>query len=189
MRSQLELVAIESGLPAEYADFTRRVAGNSIVYAGTVEVPDIGVKRRIAIVFSGPPSRTRPVVMSDGPTRSRHRFRWARPTSLCIWYGRDHPSLRWRFEERLVGLIDMARVHLLKEYWWRATNSWESPEVHSEPTNERARRAARRREAVRRAPRISDRERCWCGKRRYRNCHGRLTAADELQALGLAARV
>jgi hypothetical protein len=180
--SRLEIAAFESGLPPEYA-FTRRVVGRALVYNGAVTVPEIGVTRRLAIVLRGPPARTRPIVFTDGPTRSRHRFRWARPTTLCMWYARDHQQLRWRLEHRLVGLIDLARRHLLKESFFRATGAWDAPEIHAEP-----RGSEQRREDVQSALRTSflrDRERCWCGAGRYRRCHGARAYEDELAALGL----
>lgn len=179
-RATLEILAFEGGMPDEYR-FTRRFEGSALVYSGSVIVPDINVERRIAVVLRGPPSTTRPVVMADGPTRSRHRFRWARPTSLCIWFGADAPVLQWTPRDRLCGLIDMARLHLLKEYWWRATGTWESPEVHRESrrSSERGRRARYT------ASGIATRERCWCGRGRYSQCHGRLPDDEEKSLLGL----
>jgi hypothetical protein len=179
----LELDAIEAGLPPEYANFTKRVIGKSLIYNGTVTVPEIGVRRHLAIVLRGPPSRVRPLVFADGPRRSRHRFRWSRPSSLCIWFGPDHETLRWTPRHGLVGLIDLARRHLLQEYWWRAESVWDAPEIHAEPRGSEHRST--------RPPRGSGsrwrerRERCWCGRRRYCRCHGAIDAKAELNALGL----
>ena len=140
----------------------------------------------LAIVLSGPPSRTRPLVFADGPTRSRHCFGWARPTTLCMWYGRDHERLRWRLEHRLVGLIDLARRHLLKESFFRALGVWDAPEIHAEPRGSEQSREHAGGGLVARRSRLRDRERCWCGAGRYRNCHGAGSTEAELQALGLS---
>lgn len=178
----LELAGFESGLPPEYV-FTRRLVGQAVVYNGTVVVPEIGIERMLAIVLRGPPSKRRPLLFADGPVRSRHRFRWARPTTLCIWFGRDCASLRWRPEHRLVGLIDLARRHLLQESFWRAEEVWDAPEVHAEPRGSEQGRG-RATGLMMRRKRLRDREPCWCGAGRYRNCHGASAPDDELAALG-----
>ena len=52
---------------------------------------------------------------ADGPTRSRHRFYWSRPSSLCLWFASDHEGRRWTLKDGLVALIDLARLRLIKE--------------------------------------------------------------------------
>jgi hypothetical protein len=54
-------------------------------------------------------------VGADGPTRSRHRFYWSRPSSLCLWFASDHEGRRWTLKDGLVALSDLARLHLIKE--------------------------------------------------------------------------
>jgi hypothetical protein len=176
----LEWLALESGFPEEYANFRRRSIGKALVYSGEVDVGDAGT-RRLALIFPGPPSRVSPIVMADGSRKSRHRYRWSRPTSLCIWYPSDPPPQRWTIEERLHGLIDRARVHLLKEAWWRVYGHWPSPEVHHEPRGTERRITSSERRRIERL----DRQRCWCGSKRYAACHGAIDAEAELRQLRL----
>jgi hypothetical protein len=179
-RHPLEWAALESRFPVEYAGFRRRVIGKAFVYTGRVDVGDAGT-RRLALIFPERPSRVPPIVMADGPRRSRHRYRWARPTSLCIWYPRDPDSQRWTLKEGLHGLVDRARVHLLKEAWWRVHDRWDSPEVHQEPRGTERRVTSSTRRGLLR----DDRQRCWCARKRYAACHGAINAHDELRQLGL----
>jgi hypothetical protein len=173
---RLEFGTLEHGLPPEYQHFERVQIGRALVYRGEVDLDPIGTRRRLTVIFPGPPSTTRPIVMASGPTRSRHRFRTYRPTSLCIWYASDHRDLQWRLEDGLTGLIDLARRHLVHEAWWRETGRWEGPEVHREATSSSTTLARKR----------LHRARCWCGsKQAYRVCHGAIPAELELQLLGL----
>jgi hypothetical protein len=179
-RYPLEWLALESGFPDEYSGFRRHEIGQAFVYTGDVDVGDAGT-RRLALIFPGRPSRVPPIVMADGPRKSRHRYRWARPTSLCIWYPRDPPPQRWSIDEGLHGLIDRSRVHLLKEAWWRAERAWDSPEIHRDPHGTERRVSS---SDGRRRQRLA-RQRCWCGAARYLVCHGAIDADQELRQLGL----
>jgi hypothetical protein len=161
------------------------VVGHALVYRGTVEIDTIGVQRRLALIFPGRPSTVAPIVLADGPTRSRHRFYWARPSSLCLWYSRDPDSMRWTLQDGLATLIDLSRVHLVKEAWWRVTGEWSEYEKHREPP-----RGDEQRPRNPKPNRIDtlriDRRRCWCGRGRYKSCHGRIAPHAELEQLGLA---
>lgn len=171
-------------MPAEYRDFRRRVVGNAIVYNGTVNLDTIGVERRLALIFPGPPSRTSPIVMADGPTRSRHRFYWSRPSSLCLWYSGDPSSMRWTLRDGLGTLIDLSRVHLVKEAWWSVSGTWSEYERHREsPRGNEQRPLDPKPSRIDRLRR--DRQRCWCGRGRYVSCHGATDERVELEALGL----
>jgi hypothetical protein len=176
--SRIEYTGLERhGLPEEYAKLERIQIGNALVYRGEVELDPIGVRRRIAIVFPGPPSTTPPVVMASGPRRSRHRFHTYRPTSLCLWYAKDFPAMRWRLPDGLGVLIDLVRVHLVREAWWRETGLWDGPEVHRDPNPKALSPTARKRH---------ERRKCWCGSGyRYTNCHGSIPAKQELAILGI----
>jgi hypothetical protein len=176
---RLEHAVLEGqGLPEEYAQFETVRIGNALVYRGEVELDPIGARRRIAIIFAGPPSTTRPVVMASGPRRSRHRFRTYRPTSLCIWYARDDPAMQWRLQDGLPVLIDLARVHLIREAWWRETGRWDGPEVHRDPNLKVDQSPTARKRYERR--------KCWCGSgRQYMRCHGSIAAEQELAILGI----
>jgi hypothetical protein len=83
--------------------------------------------------------------------------------------------------------VDLTRLHLLKEAWWRVTNDWPSAEVHRDPDERRRLTAKRGRGGVRRRSRRLRHERrtCWCGNRRYTRCHGELDATSERRVLGL----
>lgn len=78
------------------------------------------------------PALTR--VYSDGPTESPHRYSphhkdpQKRP-SLCIWYPDDPPDQRWTPRDGLLTMIEMTRVHLFKEAWYRETGEWLGEEV------------------------------------------------------------
>ena len=176
--SWLEIGALERGLPDEYAAFQRCRIGNALVYQGSVQLEPFGCERRLTIIFPGLPSRVRSIVMASGPVRSRHRFTEYRPTSLCLWYAGDHESLRWTPRDGLVSLIDLTRVHLVREAWWRETGLWLGPEVHRPPSP----RGHSRTDQLRRA-----RTRCWCASgRAYAVCHGALPEDVELELLGIA---
>lgn len=176
---RIEHAALERhGLPEEYAELERVQIGKALVYRGEVELDPIGAHRRIAIVFAGPPSTTPPVVMASGPRRSRHRFHSFRPTSLCLWYAKDHPAMRWRLQDGLPVLIDLVRVHLVREAWWRETGRWDGPEVHRDPNPKvDMSPTARKRH---------ERRKCWCGSGyRYTRCHGSISEDHELAILGI----
>jgi len=175
----LQLIALESHLAAEYHGFVRWRVGDALLYGGEVEVPETGTIRRLTLIFSRAPARWSPIVMADGPVASRHRYRWARPSTLCMWFPRDPDSLRWTLDKGLTGLIDRARVHLLREAWWRMTRRWPAPEIHrpaSRPKDMLTPAEARRHE----------RQRCWCGRGRYASCHGAIDSAQERRLLCLA---
>jgi hypothetical protein len=183
----LELITLMRGLSEAYPDHSLGRVGRALVVRLEVELDTLRKRRRLALIFPGAPSRVRPIVMADGPTRSRHRFTWARPTSLCLYYGRDDEGLRWTLRDGAVALVDLARVHLIKEAWWRATGEWNGYEVHRAPAGtEQQPRSATGREKksvdlIRRA-----RARCWCGGGRYTKCHGSIPVAHELSILALA---
>jgi hypothetical protein len=184
-RWPIELAVLEAGVPPWYNGFERVAIGPALVYRGEVEVDTVGT-RRIAIIFPGRPSRVSPIVVADGPRRSRHRYLWPRMTSLCLWYPRDPEANRWTVNDRLAALIDLVRAHLVKESYWRTHGIWPAPEVHAsvKDPDEASRRTgsawigrSRRLRAARR--------RCWCGSARYSACHGALPAEQELTALGI----
>jgi hypothetical protein len=184
-RWPLERVALERAIPPEYSHFERRVVGKALVYNGTVQLDTIGIDRTLALIFPGRPSRIAPIVMADGPTKSRHRFYWSRPSSLCLWYSGDPASMRWTIRDGLGALIDLSRIHLVKETYWRVTGTWSEHERHGEPPRGNEQRARdltpTRVDRVRR-----ERQPCWCGSRRYSTCHGALDTHEELEALGLS---
>lgn len=172
-------------LPPWYRNLEALRIGKALVFRGVVEVDGAG-KRRVAIIFPGRPSMIRPIVMADGPRRSRHRFRWARPSSLCLWYSRDPENMRWTVNNRLHTLIDLTRLHLVKEAYWRATNAWPAPEVHVGAADTERGSGRSRPDALSPARQLRrERQPCWCGRGRYASCHGAIPANEELRQLGL----
>ena len=183
----LELETLFGGMDA-YPDFTAERVGRALVCRGEVELDTLGKTRRLVVIFPGRPSRVRPIIMADGPKRSRHRWYWSRPSSLCLYYAPDHEGLRWKLKDGLVGLIDLSRVHLIKEAWWRVTDEWDGYEVHRRPPAGTEQRPRRPKETYRRVSVESlrlARVRCWCGTRRYVKCHRAIPAEEELRILGL----
>lgn len=71
---------------------------------------------------------------ADGPTEWPHRYSphhkdpLQRP-SLCIWYPDDPSEQRWVSSDGLLTLIEITRVHLFKEAWYRDTGEWLGEEV------------------------------------------------------------
>jgi hypothetical protein len=184
----LELGTLMHEIEDAYPDVVARQVGRALVVNLNVELDTLQKTRRLALVFPGPPSRVRPIVMSDGPTRSRHRFTWARPTSLCLYYAPDHEGLRWKLKDGIVALIDLSRVHLIKEAWWRVTGEWEGYEVHRRSPSGTEQKPRAPKDGVGRLPTDKLRQarfRCWCGTRRYVKCHKAIPEEQELRALGL----
>ena len=168
-------------MPPEYRHLERAVIGRALVYRGEVTLDPLPNTRRIAIVFSGRPSRTRPIVMADGPRTRRHRFTSFRPLPLCLWYSGDGPEQQWRLAQGLVELVDLTRLHLLREARFRQTGRWRGPEVHLDDSDVPTNRAFRRALA-----RDGTRLKCWCGSgHRYRRCHGQVAEEREFASLGL----
>ena len=91
--------------------------------------------RTIEMHFRRPtaePALTR--VYADGPVESPHRYAphpkdAQQRTSLCIWYRADPPELRWVPADGLLTLIELTRVHLFKEAYYRETGEWLGAEV------------------------------------------------------------
>lgn len=78
-------------------------------------------------------------VYADGSAHSPHRFsphkkdRLRRP-ALCIWHPDDTDEKRWVPRDGLLTLIEMTRVHLFKEAYYRETGEWLGEEApHPQP--------------------------------------------------------
>jgi len=65
-----------------------------------------------------PPSEY-PRVFADATGPSPHRM--PNDGALCLYYPRSAPERRWRPENRLLALIDLARDHVFFEDYWRDT--------------------------------------------------------------------
>jgi hypothetical protein len=132
-------------------------------------------------------SYSRRTVRRGAPTRTRHRFYWARPSSLCLWFAGDRPSMRWTLRDGLPSLIDLSRVHLVKESWWRVTSDWSGCEKRREPPRGDEQRPRNPKPRPIDALRIS-RRRCWCGRGRYRGCQGGIDANSSSTSWGSHSR-
>ena len=157
-----------NGLPDAYPDHEVARVGRALLVRLDVDLDTLQKTRRLVLIFPGRPSRVRPIVMASGPTRSRHRFYWARPSSLCLYYAPDHEGLKWTLRDGIVALIDLSRVHLIKEAWWRATGEWEGYEVHRRPpagTEQKPRPPKQDGARVSTEKLRLTRVRCWCGTR------------------------
>jgi hypothetical protein len=99
------------------------------VYGLVVPIPDYE-SREIELQFFRTTSQPEVArIYADGPTSSPHRYAphpkdTRRRSSLCIWYPEDPPALRWIPKDGLLSLIEMTRIHLFKEAYWRETGEW-----------------------------------------------------------------
>jgi len=186
-QAPLELAALTRGMVDAYPGHERGTVGRALLVRVEVTLDTMNRTRRLVLIFPDNPKRRRPIVMADGPTRSRHRFTWARPTSLCLYYARDEAQLRWVPADGIVSLIDLSRLHLIKEAWWRATGEWTGYEKHRRPPSGTEQRPRPPKDEEWRALDRLRRTRitCWCGARRYVACHGAMPEERELQILGL----
>jgi len=186
-QSPLELVALMKGMAEAYPDHVLGSVGRALLVRVEVDLDTMHRTRRLVLIFPNNPSHRRPIVMADGPTRSRHRFTWARPTSLCLYYARDEAQLRWVSADGVVSLIDLSRLHLIKEAWWRATGEWTGYEKHRRPPSGTEQRPRPPKDEEWRSIDRLRRTRitCWCGAHRYMACHGAMSEERELQILGL----
>lgn len=176
------------GMDEAYPNHEVARVGRALLIRLDVELDTLRKTRRLVIVCPGRPSRIRPIVMADGPTRSRHRFYWSRPSSLCLYYAPDHEGLKWKLKDSIVTLVDLSRVHLVKEAWWRVTGEWEGYEVHTRSPSgtEQKPRPPKQDGGKLSTDRVRrSRVRCWCGTRRYVKCHGAIEFEQELEILGL----
>jgi hypothetical protein len=106
---------------------SKRMANSDFRYTVTVPVP-FYEPRTVTIIFR--PGERTPLVLADGPRDSPHRYG---DDGLCMWHPKDPPSMRWRFENGLLDLLDTIAAHLFREAWWREHHEWLGPEVGHTP--------------------------------------------------------
>jgi hypothetical protein len=121
----------EKGAAAAYPTLTSRAVGKrkTARIAYTCTVPVEGYEPRVIEVrfrrtTSDPET---PTIYADGPDDSPHRFAPIRRdprSSLCIWHPDDSPDWRWVPRDGLLSLIEMVRIHLFKEAYWREKHVW-----------------------------------------------------------------
>lgn len=176
--------ALEASLPDDGLGFTRHVVGNAVVYNNEVQI--FGVTRRIAIIFRSAKDLLSPIVMTTGPKKSPHRYRWSRPTSLCMWHPSENPSRKWSFSTGLLGLLGIVKEHLSEEAMFRAEGRWFTDEHRFAPRAIDSERVSRSADGEVRRPPKERRHGCWCGSdRKYKKCHGAIDEERELRLLGL----
>lgn len=107
-----------------------RRAGDRYDYTVDLELEPFEAKR-VRISF---PAASRPrdpkVSVVGPPEHSPHRYK---DGYLCIWYPEDPKDRRWVDTDGLVHLIDLVRLHLMREACWRETGEWPGPEITHVP--------------------------------------------------------
>lgn len=131
-----------------YPNMSRTAVGHRqyarVVYRLVVPVPEYE-PRTLEFQFrrtTSKPQITR--VYADGPSASPHRYAPhpkdpLQRASLCIWYPDDPPEQRWVSSNGLLSLVELTRVHLYKEAYWRETGEWLGEQVpHDGERHEKA---------------------------------------------------
>ena len=95
-------------------------------YIVDIDVPFYEV-RRVEVFFRKGGWRDVPIILADGPTGSPHRFADSDRRRLCVWHPHDPPEQRWTFQEGLLPLLGLVKLHLFREAWWRETGEWLGP--------------------------------------------------------------
>jgi hypothetical protein len=121
----------EDGVRDLFPDLTRRAVGSRkyarIAYCLTVPVAEYE-PRKIELRFpKTTPEPTPARIYADGSEDSPHRYAPQRKdprSSLCVWHPEDPPDRRWVPEDGLLSLVEMVRVHLFKEAYWREKAVW-----------------------------------------------------------------
>jgi hypothetical protein len=102
-------------------------------YIVDIDVP-FYERRRIEVFFSKGGWRDVPTILADGPTDSPHRFPSFDRRSLCVWLRYDPREQRWTFDDGLLQLLGLIKLHLFREAWWRETGEWPGPQApHAGP--------------------------------------------------------
>ncbi len=121
----------EQGVRDLFPDLTRRAVGSRkyarIAYGLTVPVGEYE-PRKIELLFPRTTPEPRPSrIYADGPDASPHRYA-PHPkdprSSLCIWHPDDPADRKWVPGDGLLSLIEMVRIHLFKEAYWREKAVW-----------------------------------------------------------------
>ncbi len=125
---------MEAGIRSKYPGIKISKKANQLSYELDIDL-EVYESRRLRIVFKADEPASCVEVFADGPTKSPHRYGEKR---LCMWYPADPPELRWLPKHQLVGLVEMARLHLFREEYWRRTGGWDGgewlgPEIHPDP--------------------------------------------------------
>jgi hypothetical protein len=122
--------AARTAFPSMRVSRTGKGKTGSIVYTLHVPVPEFNERRLIRITLWNDRHPTVRSLTADGPTASPHRYSNG---TLCMWYPKDDPELRWVSEDGLLRVIRCAQVHLFKEAFWRRYSEWPGPEAPHGP--------------------------------------------------------
>ena len=139
---------MEAGIRSRYPGIEISSSAKRLTYELELDL-EVYEARRITIVFKADGPASCVEVFADGPTESPHRYG---EKKLCMWYPKDPPELRWLPEHRLASLIEMARLHIFREEYWRRTGGWNGgewlgPEIH--PGEEESEETANESDATR----------------------------------------
>jgi hypothetical protein len=104
--------------------------GKGLSYRLTMDVP-FYEPRQIEVFFYPRRIPGAPTVLSDGPTVSPHRYPTHDRRSLCIWHPDAPNEERWLWQDGLLHLLGLTRLHLFREAWWRdcGQGDWPGPEA------------------------------------------------------------
>lgn len=120
---------------------------------------------RLVALMPEPPPSDPVVVCLDGPRgadASPHRHT---DIQLCLYHPDDPPEQRWTLGQGVLALFDLARRHLLAEYFWRKGGRRDWP-IAEAPHNRAPRPAG---EKTARGPTRNDP--CPCGSgRKWKRC-------------------
>lgn len=113
-----------------------RAGERGLLYKVKVDVP-FYEQRQVQVFFHPRRRPTDPIVIVDGPIESPHRYpSWGR-RRLCLWYPDDPPEAQWQWQDGLLQLLGLTKLHLFREAWWRETGEWSGPQApHAVPPEE-----------------------------------------------------
>lgn len=117
-----------------YAEHGRVRLWDLLAYSALAETRD--GRLRLVAIFPGHPDTAHPDVLClDGPRTSKHRnppFEdgvFGKSVALCLYYRHDPSERRWAVEHGLLGVFDIARVHVTNEHIWRHNGKWPSEDA------------------------------------------------------------
>jgi len=124
----------EGGARSAFPTLVRSAKHGAIFgYEVDIEVPYYE-SRRVSVLFYSHRSRNAPMVLADGPTDSPHRHSLHGRRQLCIWHPEAVRAERWVWEDGLLTLLGLTRMHLFREAYWREFGEWTGPEAaHGDP--------------------------------------------------------
>lgn len=134
--TEAAILEFTRGCDLAYPDVQRlSLAGahlDRVLYLALVEIPHFG-RQYVSVLIDERDTSARPCVWTADPRPMRHQFV---NRSMCMWSRWDPPDRRWVYEDGLVALLDLAKLHIYREERYRETGRWMGPEApHSLPTH------------------------------------------------------